>query len=80
MEEKLIDIEDVIAADQNGTLTEVFGTGTAVVVNDVDKIGYQGKDYKLDATQFKVAQQLKEKLVNIQKGIDTDTHHWIVNC
>ena len=80
VEEKLIDIEEVIAAHQNGTLTEVFGTGTAVVVNAVDKIGYQGKDYKLDATQFKVAQQLKEKLVNIQKGIDTDTHHWIVNC
>ena len=51
-----------------------------MVLNAVDKIGYQGKDYTLDATQFKVAQQLKEKLVNIQKGIDTDTHNWIVNC
>lgn len=78
VEEKLLDIKEVIEAHKNGTLTEAFGTGTAVVVNAVNKIGYEGKDYELDASQFKVAGQLKEKLVHIQKGIEPDTHNWIV--
>jgi branched-chain amino acid aminotransferase len=77
VEEKLVDIKEVIEAHQNGELKEVFGTGTAVVVNEVNKICYQGQDYILDETKFTIAKQLKNKLVAIQKGTIEDTHHWV---
>jgi len=48
VEEKLVDIQEIIDAHNDGTLKEIFGTGTAVVVNEVNRIGYQGKDYLLD--------------------------------
>ena len=50
---------------------------TAVVVNEVNKICYQGQDYILDETKFTIAKQLKNKLVAIQKGTIEDTHHWV---
>lgn len=77
VEERPIDIEEIIAAHEAGKLTEMFGTGTAAVVNPINRFGYKGKDYLLDDTAFVVAPSVKTALVNIQKCIDQDKFGWI---
>lgn len=77
VEEKLVDIQEIIDAHNDGTLKEIFGTGTAVVVNEVNRIGYQGKDYLLDGNTFVISKKLKQQLVDIQKGISADKFNWV---
>lgn len=35
---------EILAASQNGSLLEMFGTGTAAIVTACDGIGYDGKE------------------------------------
>jgi branched-chain amino acid aminotransferase len=77
VEERPISIDEVIKAYNNKTLTEMFGTGTAAVVNPVNRFGYKEKDYLLDEKTFKVAHQLKETLIGIQKCTQKDTFNWV---
>lgn len=77
VEEKLVPIEEIIVAHKSGKLKEIFGTGTAVVVNEVNKIGYQGQDYTLDENTFVLSKKLKQQLVDIQKGVSNDKYNWI---
>ncbi|HOU47135.1 MAG TPA: branched chain amino acid aminotransferase, partial [Chitinophagales bacterium] len=60
-------------------LTEMFGTGTAAVVNPINRFGYKGKDYLLDDTKLAIATKIKETLVNIQKCKSSDIHGWVLN-
>ena len=78
VEERDISIDEIIAAHKNGTLTEMFGTGTAAVVNPVNRFGYKDKDYTLDDTKFVIAQQLKATLEGIQKCTQEDKFGWIL--
>lgn len=77
VEERPISIDEVMEAHKNGTLTEVFGTGTAAVVTPVNRFGYKGNDYTLDDDSFTIAPKLKETLVNIQKCISADKFGWV---
>ncbi|ODN74068.1 branched-chain amino acid aminotransferase [Cryptococcus amylolentus CBS 6039] len=45
--ERKVIMKDLVDAEANGTLFEVFGTGTAAVVSAVDKIGYEGRDIQI---------------------------------
>ena len=40
VEERRISVDELVAAAKNGTLEEVFGTGTAAVVSPVGKLRY----------------------------------------
>ncbi len=78
VEERAISIDEICEAHEKGLLTEMFGSGTAAVINPINKFGYQGKDYTLDDTQFKIAFKIKEELVGIQKCTKEDKFHWVV--
>ena len=79
VEERPISIDEIIAAHESGKLTEMFGTGTAAVINVVNRFGYKGKDYLLDEKTFVIAQQLKEELEGIQKCTINDKFGWVVD-
>jgi branched-chain amino acid aminotransferase len=78
VEERDISIEEIVEAHAAGTLTEMFGTGTAVVVNPVERFGFRGKDYKLDVSKFVIAPKLKKELEGIQKCTVADRHNWVM--
>ena len=40
VEERKVSVDELIAAQKNGTLEEVFGTGTAAVISPVGKLRY----------------------------------------
>ena len=46
--ERKISIDEVIAAHENGTLEEVFGSGTAAVISPVGVLEYKGKEYVIN--------------------------------
>ena len=79
VEERSISIDEIIAAQENGKLTEMFGTGTAAVVNPVNRFGYKEKDYLLDESKFVIAPQIKKQLEGIQKCLLQDKFGWVVN-
>ena len=79
VEERPISIDEIIEAQEAGKLTEMFGTGTAAVVNPVNRFGYKGKDYLLDEKAFVIAGQIKKELEGIQKCTIEDKFGWVVN-
>lgn len=79
VEERPISIDEIIDAHNNGILNEMFGTGTAAVVNPVNRFGYKGKDYLLDEKTFVIAQQIKTELEGIQKCTIKDRFGWVVD-
>jgi branched-chain amino acid aminotransferase len=42
--ERSVSMKEVKTAAENGSLVELFGSGTAAVITTVDKIGYLGED------------------------------------
>lgn len=78
VEEKALNIREVVASIEKGEITEVFGAGTAAVVTYINRLGFQGKDYIFDTSKYEVSTKLKETLVNIQKGIIADPFGWVV--
>ena len=77
VEERPIKVSELVAAYEEGTLQEVFGTGTAVVVLPITSFSYKGRAYKLPQTTA-LATALKEQLVGIQYNTIEDTFSWTV--
>ncbi len=71
-------VDELVEAAQNGTLKEIFGSGTAAVVNPIVGFSYQDVYYELPKLENSYALLLKEKLTNIQYKIDEDIFGWMV--
>ncbi len=73
-----VDIRKVAAAAENGTLNEIFGTGTAAVISPVGMFGYQGKDYVVNGGEMgAISKQIYDELTGIQTGKYPDKKHWV---
>lgn len=71
-------VEELIQAAENGSLKEIFGAGTAAVVNPIVGFSYKEKYYELPKLENSIALELKEKLTNIQYKLAEDTFGWTV--
>lgn len=71
-------VSELIEAAENGTLQEIFGAGTAAVVNPIVGFSYKEKYYELPKQENSIALFLKEKLNNIQYKLAEDTFGWTV--
>ncbi len=78
VEERAIDIAEIIDGAKSGALTEVFGTGTAAVVSPVDRIGDNGVDYIIGekGKVGNIAATLSKALTDLQTGEAPDTFGW----
>ena len=77
VEERPIKVSEIVEAHQNGSLQEVFGTGTAVVVLPINSFSHQGISYKLPK-ETTIASTLKKELVGIQYNKIKDPYQWTV--
>jgi len=78
VEERQIDVNDLMADIRAGKVTEAFGSGTAAVITPVGKLCY--KDEVLQLTGGKVGeitQRLYDTLTGIQTGRLKDEFGWI---
>ena len=75
--ERRISIDEVIAAQQNGTLDEAFGTGTAAVISPVGLIRYRDKDYVIGGGKMgRITKMLYDTITGIQYGTAPDVYGW----
>ncbi len=78
-EERKISIDELIDAQDNGTLEEVFGTGTAAVVSPVGKLRYKDRVMTIgDGKIGELTQRLYDTLTGIQWGKIDDPYGWRV--
>ena len=71
-------VKDIIEGIKEGSVTEVFGAGTAVVVSPFSAIGYEGTDYDLsEINEDSVSSKLKKALNDIRTGKVEDTFGWV---
>ena len=78
VEERQIDVNDLMADIRAGKVTEAFGSGTAAVITPVGRLCY--KDECLQLTGGKVGaitQNLYDTLTGIQTGRIPDTFGWV---
>ncbi len=77
--ERKIPIDEVIAGIEDGSVEEIFGTGTAAVIAPIGELYYKGKAYALDSDHAgPLTKRLYDTLTGIQAGEIEDTHGWIV--
>jgi len=77
--ERLLSIDELIDAMENGKLEEAWGCGTAAVVSPIGQLNYDGKTYVINNNEIgQVTQKLYDKLTGIQWGKIEDTYGWTV--
>ncbi len=79
VEERRISVDELVAAAKDGTLEEVFGTGTAAVVSPVNKLRYEDDVMNIgDGSIGELTQKLYDELTGIQWGEREDIRGWRV--
>lgn len=77
VEERLIEIAEIVDAIRSGELREAFGAGTAAVVMPVSRLGYGEETFAIgNGASGELTQQLYEEITAIQFGESEDRYHW----
>ena len=75
--ERLLSIDELEKAMEDGTLEEAWGTGTAAVVSPIGELCYKDKKYTVNNGEIgTVTQHLYDTLTGIQWGKTEDTYGW----
>ncbi len=75
--ERLLSIDELAEALENGTLKEAWGCGTAAVVSPIGELCYKGKKYPVNNGEIgETTQHLYDTLTGIQWGKIEDTFGW----
>lgn len=78
VEERRISIDEVFETKENGSLKEVFGSGTAAVISPVGLIHHQGKTITLDQDKIgPFAKKMYDTITGIQYGKQEDPFGWV---
>jgi branched-chain amino acid aminotransferase len=76
--ERPVSIDEVMVRAKDGSLKEVFGTGTAAVISPVGRISHQGNDVTInDGRIGDFSQKLYDEITGIQYGEKADPFHWM---
>lgn len=77
VEERLIDVNDLMADIKTGRVSEAFGSGTAAVITPVGHLCYKHENLKLsNGNVGAITRQLYDTLTGIQTGQGEDTFGW----
>lgn len=77
VEERKINIEEVVTAYKSGRISEIFGTGTAAVIAPIRELNYKGFPMKFNTDNYKIANSLKIWLNDIREGRLQDKYKWM---
>ncbi len=79
VEERKVDIKEVIQALTENRLEAAFGAGTAVVISPFAVIGYEGVDYQLpEVDENSFVTRASRFLTDIRTGKEEDVFGWTV--
>ena len=75
--ERLLSVDELAAAMENGTLEEAWGCGTAAVISPIGKLAYKDKTYIVNGGEIgEVTHMLYDTLTGIQWGKIEDPFGW----
>ena len=78
LEERRINIHEIISGYKSGKLTEMFGTGTAATVSMIKELCYKEHVLSFDTNTWKTAPAIKKILTEIREGKRADKYGWMV--
>lgn len=78
VEERPLNIDEVIEAHKKGTLKEVFGTGTAATISLIKELRYKDYVMEFDVEKWEVAPKVKKMLNDIRYGKSADSNGWMM--
>jgi branched-chain amino acid aminotransferase len=77
--ERKLTIDEVMAAQKDGSLKEAFATGTAAVISPIGSLHYRGTDFDVAGNTIgELSQKLYDELMGIQYGTKEDKFGWVV--
>ncbi|HNP18270.1 MAG TPA: branched-chain amino acid aminotransferase [Fulvivirga sp.] len=78
VEERKVEVAEVVAAAREGRLQEAFGAGTAATIAPIDLIGYKDEDFQLPPVEGRVfSQKVLKELDDIKLGRIDDRFNWV---
>lgn len=77
VEEKRVNLEDIVKAYKQGKVTEIFGTGTAATISMLQELKYKGEVMVFDENKWKVALEMKRRMDAIKDGSAEDKYGWM---
>ena len=75
---RTITVSEIIAAAKDGSLKEMFGTGTAAVISPISTFGYKDSNYDLLELTDSYAAMFKKYITDIQYNKSEDKFGWRV--
>ncbi len=79
VEERKISVEELYEAAKDGSLEEVFGSGTAAVISPVGTLKFGSDVFSINNGNIgEVSQKVYDTITGIQKGVVEDKHNWLV--
>lgn len=77
--ERLLSIQEIADAADNGQLKEAFGSGTAAVISPIGELRWEDKVMKINNGEIgQISQKLYDNLTGLQWGKLPDTFNWTV--
>ena len=76
-QERPITMDEVVDASRNGTLQEVFGSGTAATISPVGELNYKGEPLVINERPNSIRERMYSAITGIQYGEAPDTHNWL---
>ncbi len=78
IEERLVSIDEVIGGITTGSVTEIFGAGTAAAISPVGNLRYKDHDYVVGKREVgPISRKMYDTLLGIQYGDLEDRFNWI---
>lgn len=77
--ERPLSMDEILAAQAQGTIRDCFASGTAAIVSPVGQIYYKGKEYVLNEGKIgSLTERLYNEILQIQYGEKDDPFGWRV--
>ncbi|NER15449.1 branched-chain amino acid aminotransferase [Leptobacterium flavescens] len=76
VEVRRVSVKEVIEAAENDNLKEIFGSGTAAVINPISGFAFQDKKFELPKLEDSYAGYFKKTLMDIQYNNSEDKFGW----
>ncbi len=77
VEERRLNIDDIIDAYKAGLLYEVFGTGTAATISMIKELRYKDFVMQFDVDKWQTAPTVKKWLTDIRESRREDKYNWM---
>ena len=77
VEERPINIDDIVDAYKAGSLYEVFGTGTAATISMIKELRYKDFVMNFDTNKWQTAPEVKKRMTAIKEGRAADKYAWM---